>query len=268
MANTLLIAVGQANTEPWTSIWKEGQEKTWINNDSEYSSVVHVQSKDAPYLVSKLDAFHEKNRYSKRLGLWQGRLDKVVTRFISSKIPKYYFNPTSNLLMVNSWSTYFLMGRRVIAFYDWFLKNSDKDFVFTTNTSSYINQKILLNVIQGFNPDDSIYAGYLLPEGEKQQFVSGAGRLLSRKSVQLFVGHWHKYRHEGLEDVSHGRLMESLGVPALALPRVDLPTPESVAALPESVIKSQFHFRCKSTDWPRKDVEIMRLLHERVKKIT
>ena len=62
--------------------------------------------------------------------------------------------------------------------------------------------------------------------------------------------------------------MKSLGVPALALSRVDLPTPESVAALPESVIQSQFHFRCKSTDSPRKDVEIMRLLHVRVTKAT
>jgi hypothetical protein len=79
---------------------------------------------------------------------------------------------------------------------------------------------------------------------------------------------YQENNHEGLEDVSHGRLMESLGVRAQALPRVDLPTLESVAALPESVIQSQFHFRCKSTDWPRKDVEIMRLLHERVTKIT
>ena len=66
MVNTLLIAVGQANTEPWTSIWKEGQEKTWINNGSESSPVIHVQSKSAPYFISKLDDFHEKNRYRKR----------------------------------------------------------------------------------------------------------------------------------------------------------------------------------------------------------
>lgn len=268
MANTLLIAVGQANTEPWTSIWKEGQEKTWINTRSESNPVIHVQSKSAPYFISKLDDFHEKNRYRKRLGLWQGRVDKIVTRFIPKRIPKYVFNVNSQLLLVNSWSTYFLLGRREVALYDWFLKFTDKDFLFATNTSSYIYQSRLLDVIQEFNPNDAIYAGYLLPEGEEHQFVSGAGKLLSRKSVELFVKNWHKYSHEGLEDVSHGRLMESLGVPALALPRVDLPTPESVAALPEALIKSQFHFRCKSTDWPRKDVEIMRLLHERVTKVT
>ncbi len=264
MANTLLIAIGQANTQPWTSIWKEGQEKTWITNSIDNSSVIHVQSKNAPYFIDKLDSLHEKIRYRPSLGLWQGRVDKIVTRFIPRKIPEYTFNFNSQVLLVDSWSTYFLLGRRVIALYDWFLKYSDKDFLFATNTSSYINQKNLLNVIQSLNPNDAIYAGYLLPEGQLQQFVSGAGKLLSRKSIELFVNNWDKYNHEGLEDVSHGRLMESLGVRALALPRVDLPTPDSVAALPESVVKNHFHFRCKSTDWPRKDVEIMQLLHERV----
>ena len=266
MANTLLIAVGQANTEPWISIWKEGQEKTWISKDSNICPVIHVQSKNAPFFINKLDELHEKNRYRKRMGLWQGRVDKIAARFIPNKIPKHNFDTKSKVLLVNSWSTYFLLGRREIALYDWFLKFTDKDFLFATNTSSYISKSNLINLIQQFNPNDSIYAGYLLPEGQLKQFVSGSGKLFSRKSVELLVNNWGKYDHSSLEDVSHGRLLESLGVPAKALPRIDLPTPESVATLPESVVKNHFHFRCKSNDWPRKDVEIMRLLHERVNK--
>jgi hypothetical protein len=231
MGNTLLIAIGQANTEPWTSIWKDGQEKTWINSGSDDISVVHVQSLNAPYFVQKLDSFHEKNRYRKAIGMWQGRVDKITTKFISKKIPKYDFNVNNQILMVNSWSLYFLFGRRAIALYDWFLKNTNKDFLFCTNTSSYINKKNLLNIVQKFDPADAIYAGYLLPEGEKEQFVSGAGRLLSRKSMELLVNNWHEYTHEALEDVAHGRLMERLGIYPIPLSRVSLPTPESVAVL-------------------------------------
>jgi hypothetical protein len=264
MGNTLLIAIGQANTEPWTSIWKEGQEKTWINYDSETPSIVHVQSIDAPYFFKILDALHEKNRYRKIIGTWQGRFDKITAKLISKKIPSYKFDVNNQILMVNSWSLYFLFGRRAIALYDWFLKNTDKDFLFCTNTSSYINKKNLLSLVQKFDPADAIYAGYLLPEGERQQFVSGAGRLLSRKSIELIVNNWHKYTHEALEDVAHGRLMEGLGISPISLSRVSLPTSESVAALSDSVIQTEFHFRCKSQEVPRKDVEIMRLLHERV----
>ena len=264
MGNTLLIAIGQANTEPWTSIWKEGQEKTWIKYHNNGIPVVHVQSINAPSFVQKLDALHEKNRYRKIIGVWQGRFDKIATKFISGKIPEYNFNANTKILIVNSWSTYFLLGQRVIALYDWFLKNTNKDFLFCTNTSSYINKKNLLSLVQKFDPTDAIYAGFLLPEGAKQQFVSGAGRLLSRKSIELFVNNWHKYTHLALEDVAQGRLMEILGISPIPLSRVSLPTPESVAALSDSVIQTEFHFRCKSQEVPRKDVEIMRLLHERV----
>lgn len=264
---SVLIAVEQANTEPWLSIWKNGQEKTWIRDNVTGSRVIHFTSKNAPYLVKKFDEIHENIRYRKTLGLWQGRLDKISTKFISRKIPKYLFSSDSNILSVNSWSTYYFFGQRNIALYDWFLQNTSEDFLFVTNTSSYINQRNLIDIVQIFDPTDTVYAGYLLPENSKEQFVSGAGRLLSRKSVELIKLNWSKHTHETLEDVCLGIFMKLMGITAIPLPRVSLPTPESVALLPNSVVCTEFHFRCKSQDIPRKDVEIMELLHERISNI-
>jgi hypothetical protein len=264
---SVLIAVEQANTEPWLSIWKNGQEKTWIKDNVKGSRVIHFASKNAPYLVKKFDEIHEKIRYRKTLGLWQGRLDKITTKFFSRKIPKYIFSSESNTLSVNSWSTYYFFGQRNIALYDWFLKNASEDFLFVTNTSSYINQRKLLDIVQMFNPTETVYAGYLLPENGKEQFVSGAGRLLSRRSVELIKLNWNKHTHETLEDVCLGIFMKLMGVMAIPLPRVSLPTPESVALLPDLVLCTEFHFRCKSQEIPRKDVEIMALLHERINNV-
>lgn len=264
---SVLIAVGQANTEPWLSIWKEGQEKTWVKDSVTGSRVIHFTSKNAPYLVKKFDKIHESIRYRKTLGLWQGRLDKISTKFISRKIPKYLFSTESNILSVNSWSTYYFFGQRNIALYDWFLQNTNDDFLFVTNTSSYINQKKLLHIVQNFDSTEAIYAGYLLPEGGKEQFVSGAGRLLSRKSVEIIKSNWNKHTHETLEDVCLGLFMKLMGIIAIPLPRVSLPSTESVVLLPDSVVSTEFNFRCKSQEIPRKDVEIMKLLHERISKI-
>jgi len=36
MNNTVLIAISQGNTEPWTTIWREGQAKTWIQDKEVY----------------------------------------------------------------------------------------------------------------------------------------------------------------------------------------------------------------------------------------
>jgi hypothetical protein len=265
MNNTVLIAISQGNTEPWTTIWREGQAKTWIQDKIYGCNVINLQSIDAPCLVKKFDEIHERNRYRKKMGLWQGRLDKLSSKFISKRIPKYSFNKNNRILTVDSWSTYYLQGRRNIALYDWFLKYTNKDFLFVTNTSSYINQAHLLKIVQKFNPSDTIYAGYLLPESEREQFVSGAGKLLSRKSVEVIKNNWHKHTHEALEDVSLGFFMKSMGIIAIPLSRVSLPTPESVMTLPDSILKTEFHFRCKSDEIPRKDVEIMRILYERIK---
>ena len=264
MTTSVQIAVAQANMEPWNSIWKDGQEKTWLKNKVDGSSVIHYQSIHASFFFNKFDEIHEKNRYRKNLGLWQGRIDKIVARLIPRKIPNYTFEKNTQILTVNSRSMYLLQGRRIIGLYDWFLNNTTKDFLFMTTSSSYINQSNLLKLVQELNPNEPIYAGYLLPEGEVKQFVSGAGKLLSRKSVELVRDNWKMYNHEALEDVALGILMEKLGIPATPLSRVSLSTPEHVSEIQKDVIEREFHFRCKSQDIPRKDVEIMRLLHQKV----
>jgi len=268
MKNSVLIAIGQANIEPWTKIWKEGQEKTWIKVKVDGSKVVHYQSKNAPFLIRKFDDLHEKIRYRQILGLWQGRFDKIITKFISRKIPEYFYNVNRQILTVNSWSTYFFYGQRNIALYDWFLKDTDTDFLYVTNSSSYINQRNLLRVIEQFNPNETIYAGNIYLNGESDEFISGAGKLLSRKSVEVIRDNWHKHSHETLEDVTLGRFMKSMGISAIPLISVLVPTVDAVETLPDSILCSEFHFRCKSEEIPRKDVEIMRLLHDRISAVT
>ena len=261
MTNSLLVAVSQGNTEPWLTIWKEGQEKTWIKSNVKNVDVIHFKSKPTPSIIQVIDRFHEKNRYKKRIGLWQGRIDKIITKAISHRIPKYSFSYENSLLTVNSWSTYQLQGRRFIALYDWFIRQTDYEFLFTTNTSSYINKKNLSNLIQEFDNRDLIYAGYLLPEDQKQQFVSGAGTLLSRKCIELIIENWDKFKFDTLEDVSHGDLMRDLGVSPIPLSRVELTSPSAVAELPSSALTKEFHFRCKSPAIPREDIQIMAQLH-------
>jgi hypothetical protein len=264
LRNNLLIAVGQANVEPWITICSEGQEKTWINNSVDGTEVIHSKSKITPVIIQQIDKFHEKNRYKKWVGLWQGRYDKVGTKIISKKIAKYSFNSENRTLTVDSWSTYQLSGRRFIALYDWFLSQTDYNFLFTTTTSSYINKKKLFDLIQKFNCKDLIYAGYLLPENHTNQFVSGAGTLLSRSCVEVLVQNWRRFKFDTLEDVSRGDLMRELGVPPIPLTRVDVPNVDSVKALPIDVLEREFHYRCKSPEVPRQDVRIMQKLHERL----
>ena len=266
MSSSLCIAVAQANEEPWLSIWKNGQEKTWLNNDQDKVKVINFQSKKAPFIVGKYNYFHEKNRYREKIGYFQGMFDKLVTKFISRKTPDWIFNENTSLLSVNSWSTYQLIGRRYAALYEWFLQDTDYDFLFTTTSSCYINKVKLLNFIQGLNPHEPVNSGYLMPENDSRQFISGAGRLYSRKTVELIQSNWDKYEHNNLEDVAHSTFLRKLGVFPKSLPRIELQRPEDVFELTNRDLISNFFYRCKSSDLPRKDVEIMKNLHLQLQK--
>jgi hypothetical protein len=267
MSNSLCIAVAQSNEEPWLSIWKNGQEKTWLNNEDHQVKVINFQSKSAPFIVHKYNYFHEKNRYRKKIGYLQGLFDKIVTRFISRNTPDWIFNEKTNLLSVNSWSTYQLIGRRYAALYEWFLRDTDYDFLFTTTTSCYINKGNLLSFVQELSPHEPVNSGYLMPENESVQFVSGAGRLYSRKTVELIRSNWKKYEHNNLEDVAHSDFLRKLGVFPKSLPRIELQRPEDVFELTKLDLSTNFFYRCKSSDFPRKDVEIMQNLHLQFQKI-
>jgi hypothetical protein len=264
MKNNVLIAISQANVEPWTSIWKEGQSKTWINQYAEGIDVISFVSKDAPNLIYRLDKIHYSNRAKKYIGLWQGRLDYLTTKLISREIPNYVFDNQHSILNVDCWSTWNLLGRRLVALYDWFLKHTDYNFLYTTNSSSYIIKKNLLKLVQDFSMNDNIYAGYLMPENQEIQFVSGAGRLLSRNCVELIVNNWHNYTHNNIEDVCIGNYLRDLGVRPISLNRVQVQDLASVSALSTEVLTSEFHFRCKGLGKIRNDIEIMTTLHKRI----
>lgn len=260
----VLVAVSQGNVEPWLTIKATGQDTTWVNVENRFVDVVNFKSKNAPLLLMHYDRMHESLRYRKNIGLWQGRIDKIITKLISRSIPQYRYNELDKFLNVESWSTYQLQGRRFIALYDWFLKETQYEFLFTTTTSSYIVKQRLLNLVNEFDSDSLVYAGYLLPENQSEQFVSGAGTLLSRKTIELLTQNWHLFDFSTLEDVAHGKLLRSFGVKAIALPRTDLFSVNDVRLISEAALNMTFHFRCKPTSVPRQDAKIMQALHQRI----
>jgi hypothetical protein len=260
----VLVAVCQGNIEPWLTIKVRGQDTTWVNVENRFVDVVNFKSKNAPLLAKNYDRIHEIVRYRKNIGLWQGRLDKLIAKLISKGVPQYHYSKVDKFLNVESWSTYQLQGRRFIALYDWFLKETQYDFLFTTTTSSYIVKQNLLNLVNEFDTNSLVYAGYLLPENQSEQFVSGAGTLLSRKTIEMLAKNWHLFDFSTLEDVAHSKLLSSFGVKAIALPRTDLFSVNDVRLISQAELDRAFHFRCKSASVPRQDAEIMQALHQRI----
>lgn len=97
---------------------------------------------------------------------------------------------------------------------NWFLKETDYEFMFITTTSSFINVNQLINHISRFKRDIPIYAGHLLGEFP-EKFVTGAGQLINRKTAEIVVSNFQHYPHRMLNDVALGSLLRKNNVDQL-----------------------------------------------------
>lgn len=264
MKSKIVVAISQSNQAPWTEI-KKVQEKTWINKYKDEALIIHYSSKKLPIAIKLVDTFFEKYRFSEKLGRLISILNRIISNFISRNIPKYDFTSINNELTVKSFSTYFLFGRRNLALYDWFIKETDAKFLFQTNTSSYIDVRKLQLITSTLEKNSVIFAGVINnPNSQNFKIISGAGRLLSRELVVEILKNKKHLKFNNLEDICISELVSTLSATIIALDRFDLVNMQNLDDSSDVMLRKHFHFRCKSDTLPRADAEIMLALHNRL----
>jgi hypothetical protein len=172
-------------------------------------------------------------------------------------------NGLASTLIVDTPEDWSLIGLKTLKALRFTLDNYEFDYLFRTNTSSYVDVKSLLTHIQSF-PKSSVYAGLIGKVFGSQEFASGAGILLSRDVVERVCVEGEKWDHGLVDDIALGKLIDGFSNPRVGitpLPRLDLPTLEIAEQTDNSVIRSNFHFRCKSNS-ATETVEIMKYVHE------
>jgi hypothetical protein len=260
----IVIAISHADEKPWSEI-KIAQETTWITNHTIDSQVIFYLSKPAPLILRKYDKCVEKYRFSKKYGRFISKLNYLSGKLISHKIPMYWFTKKNHELIVNSWSTYQLQGRRSLALFDWFINFTQADFLLQTNSSSYFKIDNLMNQLEKFDGIGLVYAGAIInPHDSNFPIVSGAGKLLSRELVLEILKNSKMLKFDNLEDVALAELISNLGVKPFDLGRLDLPNLATIEKHSNEELRSHFHFRCKSDSNPRVDSQIMQELHSRL----
>lgn len=113
------------------------------------------------------------------------------------------------------------LGQKFLLALEWCNKNVEFDFLFRTNTSSYLNLGNLERYIsKNISENTNIYCGIPMirdykSSPEKINFLSGSGFLLNKKVVSLILENKNTWDHNEWEDVALGKLMSNLGVPFL-----------------------------------------------------
>lgn len=149
------------------------------------------------------------------------------------------------------------MGKKTILLLEYILQNYEFNYIFKTNTSSYIDLNLLNEYIID-KPKENLYSG-IVGNHNGIEFVSGCGVLLSKDMVELFVNNKDKVRHDIIEDVSMGLFFKENNIKIIPGPRFDVNFSNE-----NSIPNNHFHYRCK--DYERgdrlNDIRRMKIIHD------
>lgn len=185
-------------------------------------------------------------------------LENAIRRTWAREYPKnvdiyyYYGGGTRNYIegdkiYSKSDEDIYNIGHKTINAFE-LLSQKNYDYIFRTNSSSYVNIEYLLDYLKD-KPSKMFYHGVIAHyEPENFNFVSGSGYIISRDLVDLVIKNKDKWDHSlaNADDVSIGKLLNSFGV--VATQGIRRYVGFDIETLTKKEFDENYHFRCKCYD--------------------
>lgn len=196
----------------------------------------------------------EKLRYS---NLWpiQRITDNLLLSRKSRHIPSV--SVTNSDLKVDVNEGLRNLGLKSLSAYN-FLFESGYEIFYKTTLSSLVHPKQFMALIDTIPKQTPCYTGTVIKFGNKP-FISGANLILNRKAVKILLQKQNHWQHGLLDDVAIGRLLAGF-LNDFEIKTLNIHSLAQVENLTKQEIESNMHFRCKSSNTNRDDVQIMRRL--------
>jgi len=154
-----------------------------------------------------------------------------------------------NYLELNISNDFKDFGKKTLLCFEEIIRYKDFDYVFRTNTSSYLNKIAFFEFITK-QPYRNYYAGKIenFPN-INLNFGSGAGYVLSRDLVELVVDNNKLWNHDLNEDVALGKILYDLKVPLNPLERYDINSLKDLKNI--DLDHYHYRFRIDKIGYPR-----------------
>jgi hypothetical protein len=117
------------------------------------------------------------------------------------------------------------------------IKDFEFDFIFRTNSSSYIDKR-LLKIFISNKPKTKFYSG-IIGDYHTQKFCSGSGYFLSKDLVLSLIENQDKLDHSLIDDVSFSKVLQNLNVDLVNSERFDVHDSNNIDP-------NYFHYRLKT----------------------
>ena len=262
----LMVGILQVDAEPWKSIHKQGQLPTWMKSCPPNIEIVNVYGDTPNKMVRALDRTHEILRWSSELQGLTLTLDRYLNQSLRKKTkPKWIKinDEYATSLHVKVASMHLTLPIVELVLFRYFLSSSKANYLYLSNSSSYVNLSELTRLIHTF-PVSRLYGG-TSDTFSGIQYMSGANRILSRDLVEELVSNFSLWDFSYVEDVSMGKLISGEDKNFASIPSLNFQTKEQIDCTDIGELKTNVHFRLKSGNLnSRNDTELMHHLHKRL----
>lgn len=179
-----------------------------------------------------------------------------------SKIPRYWFrrvkhNDWSETLKFKCTDEYYYMAAKFVAALE-YINDLEYDFIFRTNSSSYVNKKELVEFAKTL-PKEKLYSGWEFIDSEDfgGGCVSGAGIWLTPDTAKILMDNIDP-NFEQEEDVYCGRILRKHGIVA-----IDDKSRYDVETFHPFIPLDKYHYRFKTGN-RLIDAHNMVMLHKKI----
>ena len=143
-------------------------------------------------------------------------------------------------LLVDCSDTYEAMGVKTIKAFEWVNLNIEYDFIFRTNTSSYVNHKNLIKYLNKLSSEGIDYCGHIgMYDGI--EYVSGSGIILSKYAVKSILNSKNQLDESVVEDVAIGKLLKMNNILPTQGKRKDIESHNDI----RNFDSDEYHIRCR-----------------------
>jgi hypothetical protein len=276
----VLILVLSAGKEPWESIETLGQKQTCFKKDSSSTQVLWLKGSDKKsnlvefFFNSIFQLSYDYYHYGRMPGrkiIARVRRRNLSTRNYPGLLSKYFSRYSTRYLTNNQTdqkariintavpSKQALVGMKVLLGLRHVIENYEFDYLFRTNSSSYVSIESLEKFASKL-PSKKVFYG---PEATlgKIKFRSGSGYLLSKDVVQGVLDNHTSWEHCVPEDVAISRVIElrNLAIQKTTT-RIDILDVKDSQKISPALEQDIFHFRCKSS-YPEVSIDLMKKIY-------
>jgi hypothetical protein len=144
-----------------------------------------------------------------------------------------------NLIKTNVGESLYNCGHKTIRAFE-LLKDYEYDYIFRTNSSSYIDKQMLKDYLLD-KPKNNFYSG-IIGNYNNILYASGSGFVISKDAVDLVLQKKDRWNHNYIDDVSLGLLLREFNILPTLSPRLDIQKVDNETPM------NYYHYRIKTSN--------------------